>query len=700
MGDLRDRTTLFCGIIAFAIALSVLLRGRRPVHLLFAAFATCVAAWYASQSLAGLLHSTLWARVTTVLTVLLPQFALRVFEATIEGPRTTRFTRIATAAGLPMLVLALSPYHEVPLSLAVLYSYVIAFFVSALYMLHRRGQASSSRAIRDRVRFLVVVGALATTFTLADFVSFRGVNLPPIGAVLAIVFVFVLAESLQRVRMADLYELSGRLLVSTTLAFALAGIFYGFITYIGRFGAMYLNAVLAAIVFLVLFDPLRGEIERRIHQFFFRERRDLETSIVDLRRRLAHTIEMNDLGPVLMAGLERSRRITSAAMYIRDPDGFDLARSIGSDAPPRLEALAIRPLLEQLGNSMPLEERLRSSADADAPLETAAATLGPHRNSVILAVRGDDDELVGLLCVIDERVRDAFTPEEVTLFETLAAQIGVAITNTRVYAKLKERDRLAALGAMAAGLAHEVKNPLGAIKGAAQLLEESVPASDDTSREFLGIIIEETNRLNRVVGSFLDYARPHQGNPVPLDVNAALRRTIQILVGAKETPELELRLELAERLPFATIDAEHFRQVVINLVQNAIQAVSERGTVRITTSLRATSRRFTTDGRDPGDEYIEVSVHDTGHGMGPKVLQNLFVPFFTTKDQGTGLGLAITQRIVQNAGGRVEVQSVPGSGTTFTLVLPAAREKMLSQSPPDSNPQAVPRSVRDVASLG
>lgn len=678
--EVRDRTTLFCGVIAFAIALSVLLRGRRAVHWLFAAFATCVAAWYASQSLAGLLQSPMWARVTTVLTVLLPQFAMRLFEATIEGPRNLRFNRIATAIGVPMLILAFSPYHEAPITLGVLYSYVVGLWVGALYMLHRRGQASPSRAVRDRVRFLVVVGALATTFTLADFLSFLGVYLPPIGAVLAIVFVFVLAESLQRTRLADLYELSGRLLVSTTLAFALAGIFYGFITYIGRFGAMYLNAVLAAIVFLVLFEPMRNEIERRIHQFFFRERYDLETSISELRRRLAHTIEMDELGPVLMAGLEKSRRITSGALYVRDPDGFDLAGAMGCEAPPRLEALALRPLLDRLASSMSLEERLRSPSEADAPLVTAATTLGPLHNCNILAVRGDDEELVGILCVADDRVRDAFTPEEVVLLEALAAQIGVAITNTRVYAKLKERDRLAALGAMAAGLAHEVKNPLGAIKGAAQLLEESAAPNDTSSREFLGIIIEETNRLNRVVGSFLDYARPHKGNPVPLDVNAAIRRTIQVMAGAQAHPEVELKLDLAEKLPFATIDAEQLRQVVINLMQNAIQAVGGRGTVTLSTNIRPGSRSFG-DTRTKADEFIEVSVHDTGHGMSPKVLQNLFVPFFTTKDQGTGLGLAITQRIVQNVGGRVEVQSQPGSGTTFTLVLPVAQEKLLSKAP-------------------
>jgi two-component system, NtrC family, sensor histidine kinase HydH len=673
MEDLRARTTLFCGALAFAIALSVLLRGRRLIHWLFAGFATCVAAWYASQSLSALYASAVWDRVTTILTVLIPQFALHVFEGTVEGKRNTRFAQIAFVLGIPMLMLALSPYHNHPASLGLIYSYLVVLFGAALFFLHRRGQESPSRAIRDRVRFLVVMGALAATFTLADFLSFLGVSLPPIGAVLAIVFVFVLAESLQRPRLADLYELSGRLLVSTILAFALAGIFYGLLTYIGKFGAMYLNAVLAAIVFLVLVEPLRGEIQKRIHQFLFRERYDLETSIAELQRRLAHTIELSDLGTVLMDGLDQSRRVTAAALYLRDPDGFERAASLGTDCPARLEQLALRPLLASLTTSLSLEEVARKTADTNSPLHTAMATLGPLGTGYMMGIFGEDKDLIGILCASDDRVRDALSPEEVSLLEALAAQIGVTIANTRIYARLKERDRLASLGAMAAGLAHEVKNPLGSIKGAAQLLEESV--HDAHTREFLGIIIEETDRLNRVVESFLDYARPHTGNPVPLDINAAIRRTTQILLGSENTPGLEVRLELAEGLPYATFDAEQFRQVLINLVQNAIQAVNRQGVVTIATTTRAQSMS-----RGRAEKLIEVTVHDTGPGLAPGVIQNLFVPFFTTKKQGTGLGLAITQRIVQSAGGRIEVHNEAGSGATFSLLLPASEERLLTQA--------------------
>jgi signal transduction histidine kinase len=724
--DLRPKTTVFCAVLALAIALSVLLRrgrGRQYVHWLFAAFSLELAAWWMSQSLYGFFLTAIWVRATEILTILLPQFAVHLFQAIVpledtQAPKSSRLTRIAGVIAIPVFLLVLTPYHEAPFALVVVYAYVFGLIIAALVSMARRGQRNPSRAVRDRVRFLVVVGGLALTFTLADFLSYLGVYLPPIGAVLSIVFLFVLAESVARPRLADLYDMAGRLLVATALAFALAGIFYVFVTFIGRFNTMYLNAVLAAIIFLVLFEPLQTEVEKRIHQFFFRERYDLETSVSDLRRRLSHVLELDEMVQTLLRGLEDSRRVTSCAIYIRDQDGngFDLAGSIGENAPARIETLVARPLLDKLGpaHSLALEELARESNETAAPILTAAATaLGVLKSAVVLAVKGDDtsklsEDLVGLICIADDRVRDAFTPEEISLLETVAAQIGVAIANSRLYTRMKERDRLAALGAMAAGLAHEVKNPLGAIKGAAQLLEETpADASDPTAGEFIGIILEEVDRLNRVVGSFLDYARPHAGNPVPLDINAAVRRTVQIL-SSQQSESIDVRLELSENIARAKIDPEQFRQVVINLVQNAMQAMDGHGKITIYTTARRLTRAWATmpaserspivqkAGKTtvprlsrPDDsltEFVEVSVRDTGPGISQKVLKTLFIPFVTTKEQGTGLGLAISQSIVQAAGGTIDVVSQAGAGTTFTILLPAATDTLSTTPPPEPTP--------------
>jgi two-component system, NtrC family, sensor histidine kinase HydH len=219
---------------------------------------------------------------------------------------------------------------------------------------------------------------------------------------------------------------------------------------------------------------------------------------------------------------------------------------------------------------------------------------------------------------------------------------------------------------MAAGLAHEVKNPLSAIKGAAQLLGEPTSGSalDEAASEFVGIILEEVDRLDRVVCSVLDYARPSQGEAGLVDVNAVVDQTLRLLASDREGA-CDYATEFGRDLPSVKANAEQLRQVLLNLIRNAGQAMGGRGTITITTRTR---------GAEASGPSVEIAVSDRGPGISPEVRANLFVPFFTTRAQGTGLGLAISERIIQEMGGRIEVLTAVGTGSTFSVQLPPAAE--------------------------
>lgn len=684
MMDQRTRTTLLCAAFAIAITGSILLRSRkRKVHYLLAGFAGTMALWYMAQWLFRFFQAAVWYRFTAVLAVLVPQLALHLFEAIVPRPagERSRLIRVATVLAVPMLLVSISRHQQLAIVRSAIFIYVFGLVAAGLTNLELQGRRSASRAIKERVRLLVVVGSFALAFTIGDFIWFIGAEIPPVGAVLSVVFLFALAESMQRERLVDLYEMIGRLTVFTALAFCLAGIFYIFVVFVG-FDTMYLNAVLAAIAILVLFEPLRAKVEDKIHLIFFRQRRELEGAIRRARQHLVHTLELDEMGETVVTALTSSRRATTVALYLLDPDGKELSlrHQAGEQCAARVELATARPLLVQLEGhgSVVLDEHAREAAEAarrgqpatehEAVL-AAAKLLGPHATSGLVAgIRSGGGEIIGLLYVQDDRVGDAFSPEEVILLEGLAAHISAVVENTRAYTRMKERDRLAALGQMAAGLAHEIKNPLGSIKGAAQLLADG--GVDENSQDFVAIIIEEVDRLDRVVGSVLDYARPRQGNPAPVDVNAVVRRTMQIL-SSSASSGVATDLQLDDTVPPVRIDAEQLRQVLMNLVQNALQAMENKGTLTVTTRLR--SAGVPTRG-DAGIEepWVEIVVRDTGKGIPATILNHLFVPFFSTKSQGTGLGLAISQRIVQSAGGTIEVASQEGAGSTFTVGLPAA----------------------------
>jgi signal transduction histidine kinase len=226
--------------------------------------------------------------------------------------------------------------------------------------------------------------------------------------------------------------------------------------------------------------------------------------------------------------------------------------------------------------------------------------------------------------------------------------------------QLRRAERLSALGELSAMLAHEIRNPLGAIRGTAEILRDDF-SPGERKYEFLEILINETDRLNRVVEDFLTLARPLQVERETCDLMAELQDTMTLVSG--EAAKRGVRLDLApSALPLVRGNREKLRQVFLNLLLNGVQATGRGGTVTITAAHCSAG-----EGKPAG---VEISFADTGEGIDPTALPLIFEPFFTTKTGGTGLGLAITQKIIESHGGKIEVESSVGKGTIIHVRLP------------------------------
>lgn len=229
---------------------------------------------------------------------------------------------------------------------------------------------------------------------------------------------------------------------------------------------------------------------------------------------------------------------------------------------------------------------------------------------------------------------------------------------------LRERqEKLASLGVLAAGVAHEIRNPLTAIK-AALFIQQKKFMPDTQEDADAKIINREILRLERIVNEFLLFARPGDSKLAPTTADVTLREVQAILAPQLARENIQLTLDNPAPLPI-NADEEQMKQVLINLVRNAAEAIDKSGVVK----LRARSdRRRLAHGET---NVVILEVEDNGRGMSAEVQKRLFDPFFTTKDTGTGLGLSIAARIVQSHGGVLEYQTAPGFGTTFGIVLPA-----------------------------
>ena len=238
-------------------------------------------------------------------------------------------------------------------------------------------------------------------------------------------------------------------------------------------------------------------------------------------------------------------------------------------------------------------------------------------------------------------------------------ELGLAFNNmfARLDASLTERDRLsrmAATGELAATLAHEIKNPLNSINGAAIYIGKNFKGK--LVKEFVTVISEEVSRMDKLSSTLLTFAKPLPLNSVPSDINKVVSETASFLEIEYVDQELSVTVELDKDIPEISFDYDQIKQVLINLMVNAFDAIGHKGEVNIRTSV--------------SDDHVEITVSDNGKGINEDDLSKVFNPFFTTKARGTGLGLAISNKIIKGHRGDLVVESSPGKGSTFIIALP------------------------------
>lgn len=243
------------------------------------------------------------------------------------------------------------------------------------------------------------------------------------------------------------------------------------------------------------------------------------------------------------------------------------------------------------------------------------------------------------------------------------------LTNVRELEEaVRQADRLSSLGALAAGLAHEIKNPLGGIKGAAQLLELEFPENEDL-REYIRVMLKEVQRVNLIVEELLALASPGRLKLSKVNLHRVLSDIVLLQRRAvDEARKVSIQQFFDPSIPPILADESLLTQLFLNLIKNAQEAVGEGGVVKVTSRVLADYSMSQKGERRA--RMVAIDVADNGPGIPAEVLENLFTPFFTTKSKGTGLGLAICQKIVSEHRGMIKVDSDPSRGTVFTVMLP------------------------------
>jgi len=552
-------------------------------------------------------------------------------------------------------------------------------FLVGIQLIH---QIWIGRRIRFGLKFgrrnFVYWGALiAQLFATMDHFHFLGRGFPAAGNILLAIYLYFLSQAVLQQRLLNFGALLSQFLVLVVFALSMTALYAVLVSWVADRPSLFLlNSFIASFLLLTLLDPIRALTRYFTERLLTQQHLRLQGVLVESQRKLAGVVDPGALFQNIIQTTEQILQPQWMGFFLLRSDGtkYRRVRSIGEETTsPLKEILVENPILEHARMSkrrgdLPilLDQVFESEID-----RATSATQKQRWTALIQGLRALGGNL--LIPLIDQGtilgfliLRAPQPPEPwgnnwglLSVIYPFYEQATQTLRNLEVYVRQREKERLATLGEMAAGLAHEIRNPLGAIKGAAQYLD---PSKDRPESAFLKVIVEETDRLNRVVTQFLDYSKPSHYGFQKIDLGVLVQKTIE-----NARPGISNQIKIDLQIPSHPVwingVTEQLQQVMLNFIQNACRAVE--GTANPLIEVGMTVAPSSGNIRE-----VVLTVEDNGAGIKKENLDKIFIPFFTTSQSGTGLGLPISQKIIESHQGRIDVASEESQFTRFTVTLP------------------------------
>jgi signal transduction histidine kinase len=534
---------------------------------------------------------------------------------------------------------------------------------------------------RAQLKFIIlayVIGFLgaSTNFLLV----FDILDAPPVGNYFIGLYLLILFYAIVKHRLMDInivftkgttYVLLLLLLFIPLLFISILSqkVFFGKISYLHSF-------IVFSLLFLaaLLFGRIKPRAEKAVEQIFFKNRYDYRETLGGFSKALVSILDLQSLSKRIIETITQTMGVEKASLFLvsEEKGGYSLCES---------KNVNITTSTQHLSRDNPLPFYLQKVGEIIIREELAKRVHVPVINNVanemsLLEAEVSiplmwKEQLIGMINLSHKFTKDIYSREDIELLSTLANQTAIAIENARLYEDLKRSksyirraDRLASLGTLTAGLAHEIRNPLVAIKTFTHLLPERIDDQEFRDK-FLQIASGEVDRISSLITELLDFARPSDPKLALESINIILDGMILLVSTEMNKRQISNIKDYDSNLPYAEIDREQIKQVFLNILLNAIEATPDKGKITVRT------RSFMKPGGEP---YVQIEVTDTGCGIPPDQLEEIFNPFFTTKNTGSGLGLSISSQIVQDHKGYVDVKSQLGKGSSFFINLPVNQD--------------------------
>lgn len=513
--------------------------------------------------------------------------------------------------------------------------------------------------------FGILSMALAgTTINLTNYFLKLGWPLFFLASLYSILVSLFFAIALIKYRLLDIHLLiRGGLLYSAVSGFVLA-IYILIIKNIGEtishkaYGKSLFVESALILLLVFIFRPVQRRVADWIDHFFYMDRIRFRTKLAEFGRLLTELLDLKEIVRVTCETIREAFHLDEVHFYLLNERGE--FTPIHEEAKEREKRFSFESPLVTLLASHKRAVDLRHLHEKEGKIEEIQELI--ERGWVVGVPLFLREKIQGFLLLGEKKTQKDYTTEELELLGAFSNQISLGISRALIYRDMSLKDRqimqaekMVAIGELASGIAHEIRNPLGIITASAETLRKY--KDEKIQMEMTDYILEESQRINQLINNFLDLARPKETRWELVDLREVLEKTLLLLSPQAHRLGIEVKTEVPKDPLFLKVDPEQMRQAFMNIGVNALEAMPDGGILKVKI-------------RDNGQGRVLIQFSDTGKGIPEEIRGRIFDPFFTTKERGTGLGLAIAQRIISEHGGGIEVEDGEKGGTTFTIRLP------------------------------
>lgn len=521
-------------------------------------------------------------------------------------------------------------------------------------------------AKRNQLGYVLVAFVIAGVSGIIHFLSAYGVEEVYPHDFLVILFTALISYAIVKYRAMDINVAFKKTMAYSLAVGLLTGLFVALVLLLSKTlaevaGVSELSIqIFAAITIALLFTPLKNKIQTFVDRLFSKSAYDYYAVIQKVGHELSSKIYLKDIQQIVVDLMFSTLKVKEAYFLGTGKKGFFAVYYHKTKRPLAADEKAPRPWLKAEAELVRLLQETREVA----VIEELPALVGPQRAALIAQeaapFQGEvavpiciDGELKAMMLLGGKISEDPFTDADLNLLRTVANDASLSLKSALLYAEKLRSERLATLGATAATLAHEIKNPLSSIKTFSQLLQEKY-GDDEFRQTFSEIVPSEIERIDRLVTELLTFAKkaPSRAEAEKVDMLSLLEECLKQLSEQLRKEEIAVVREFGPPFSLAG-DRDRLKQALLNILSNSYQAMEGGGTLKISSH--------------SSNNKVTVAIEDTGVGISENDLEKIFDPFFTTKSMGNGLGLTISRKIIEEHGGSINVSSKQGEGTVFAL---------------------------------